>query len=454
VFTTSLGLAYTSARNSLPFSLTQTSESLGLDLGNSYSWIISKGTPGYVTTDYSYQQTTADSTKYDSYSLSASLYQMFGRALTANASVSRSTQQGLLFSDDTTSGKVWLSHKLYDSLRTDITLQGTSDNFPTGKRNEADVSGTISYQKRLPLDSSLSLAVGGTYSWQEEKSANAEKVQFNEKITITDLGKRYLLAKTNVTAIVEVWNVAHTLQYFSPADWDIFRFGDRTYLTINPAGQIHTGDTIVVTYQYRTDPNLTTADTSVFLSGNLYLYGGFLRFFANISESQHSFLSGTATLTPLGQSTTVAAGAESKFAGHTVGTRYDGTDDPRSSRSSIAGYWRYGGSVGQNQYSLSLADTYGIWTDKASGKDTWNNVISASGTISRAFTQSSQGTIVAGYLGTSGDIPQQNLYVTLNYGITMGKLRFTLTARSLLNSNNRQTTLSNGLNLSLARFFF
>jgi hypothetical protein len=313
---------------------------------------------------------------------------------------------------------------------------------------------SLTYDKRLPHNSELQLGTSYTYQWNKQQATNPVRTQFNEQIKITDLANYYPLANPNVIRIVEVWNQAHTIQYFNPADYGTSVFGDQTSLTINPTGQIHTGDVLLVTYQYAVDTNLTIDSNTHSVTGNLSLLGNFLRLFAQYTETSQNLISGSARYATLGSSSVWSVGTESNFAGNTLGIRYLVSDNLRTNQDSIYAYWWYNWSLGRTQFKLSLADNYSQWTDKTTGRQDHVNGLFATATATRQFTRSSQGTITIGYLMNRGRTDSDNFYASLNYILTLGKLQFWLTAQTLLNDYAGQSLMNNTVTLKVVRYFY
>jgi hypothetical protein len=452
---TNLGASYNLIRDRQGTNPTQSLDIMNADLSNSLSWKLGSRRPGILTSSYSYSRLTG-ATQLDTFNIRETLSQTLGRALESGGSYGYSAQKSPDYSINTTTGNFWLSHKLFESLRTQLKGIGTFNKFADGEQNQMAGTGTITYQKRLPLKSDLSLSVSDTYQWNQQKSVSSIRTQFNEEIRITDLGKRYALANTNVTDVTEVWNSTHTVPYSRPADWDLFQIGDQTYLTINPAGQIHTGDVILVTYNYGTDTELTIGANTLGFSGNCSLLDNILRLYGIYSITEQRLLSGSARFTPLGKRTTLTAGAESKFRDNTVGIRYYTTDDSILDQNEFTGYGIFARELGRYRLSLNISDNYDFWTDKTTGRDAWDNSLSATAILSRVFSWRSRGSIRGGYLRTDGTTSRDAIYATLDYGITLGKLRFTLKAQSTINNNHNpnSSNINNLIHLSIERYFF
>ena len=243
---TNLGASYNMIRDRQGSNPAESLDILNADLSNSLSWRFGRYTPGTLSSSISYSKMTG-ATQLETYNLNESVNQALGRALESGASFGYSSQTSPQYSTNTTTGNFWLSHKLFESLRTQLNGLGTFNRLSDGEQNQITGTGTITYQKRLRLRSDLSLTVSESYQWNQQKSVNPSRTQFNEQIKITDLGKNYPLANTNVTAVTEVWNATHTVPIPQPLNWDIFQIGDQTYLIINPLSVlIHTGDTILV----------------------------------------------------------------------------------------------------------------------------------------------------------------------------------------------------------------
>ena len=102
---------------------------------------------------------------------------------------------------------------------------------------------------------------------------------------------------------------------------------------------------------------------------------------------------------------------------------------------------------------MSLTDNYGYWTDKVTGRQDHINGFGAVVTATRRLTGSSQGTLTAGYLINRGRTDSENMYVSLSYILTLGKLQFWLNAQTLLNNYSGQSLMNNMLTLKVVRYF-
>lgn len=448
-----LNVQYQSTRNSNgAFYPTSSLEGLNVNLVNSTAWSLGSNRTGSLSSSLLYGKTTGDS-RLTSYQIMETVSQSLGKSLKSGASYSFSLQDSPLDSTRSQAANLFLDHRLYNSLRTHINVQGTVTQFPSGDQDQILGGVSLTYDKRLPRNSELQLGTSYSYQWNKQQTANPVRTQFNEQIKITDLASYYPLANSNVTRIVEVWNQARTIQYFSPADYGTTVFGDQTSLTINATGQIHTGDQLLVTYQYQNDTNLTIGANTVSFTGNLSLLGNFLRLFAQYTETQQNLLSGSAKYATLGSSSAWSVGAESNFTGNTLGIRFNSADNSRTTQDSIYTYWWYNWSLGRTSIKLSLSDNYGYWTEKGTGREEHVNSLGAVVTATSQFTRTSQGTLTAGYLLNRGRTNSENIYVSLSYILTLGKLQFWLNAQTLLNDYSGRSLMNNTMTLKVVRYF-
>jgi hypothetical protein len=421
-------------------------------LNNSVWWKFGPNTPGYLTSNLTYLDSTGDQPLTSS-QITETVTQSLGKALKSGASYGYSVQESPQESTHAQSGNFWLSHQLFQSLRTQINLQGTSNQFGDGSQTQVTGTGTLIYQKQLPNDSTLQLQVSDSYQWNDQEVLNSVRTQFNETIKVTDISLRYLLANRNVLTISEVWNKDHTVRFTDPADFGTYVFGNMTYITINPTGQIHTGDVLLVTYQYSLDTDLTFAANTVSTSGNLSLYGNLLSIFAQYSDTQQHLLGGSDAYAMLGNARTASVGAQSNLANQTIGVQYISTNNPSINEDSLNAYWWYTGVFGNNQLKLTIADTYNSWVDNSTSVRAHENALNASATVIRQFSRSSQGSLAGGYIRSDGSTNQRSAYVKLTYSYILGKLHFWATAQSLLNDYSNQSLMNNTINLIVRRYF-
>jgi hypothetical protein len=429
-----------------------TNNELSANLNNSVSWKFSPTTPGYLTSSLDYMKTTGTQALTTA-QITETLSQSLGKALKSGASYSYSVQQSPLESTHTQAGNIFISHQLFDSLRTLINLQGTSNQFGGGTQNQLTGTGTLIYQKKLPHDSTIQFQLSDSYQWNQQQLANPLRTQFNETINITDISLRFPLANQNVTSIIEVWNKDHTIQFQDPADFGTFVIGNLTYITINPTGQIHSGEVLHVTYRFLLDTDITFVSNTVSASGNLSLFGNFCSIFAQFSDTQRNLIGGNDILTLTGNSRSASVGAEGRMANQTFGVKYNSTSNPSISQDSLNAYWWFAGAVGKNLVRVSVTDTFNFWVDNNRSVNAHNNAIDASTTVTRQFSRSSQGSLGAGYIRTDGSSNQDSAYLKLNYTYVLGKFQFWATAQSLLHNYTNQSLINNSISLMLRRNF-
>ena len=386
--------------------------------------------------------------------ITETLSQTLGRALQSGASYSYSVQQAPQQTTHSQAGNMWLTHQLFESLRTQLNLQGTSNEIGDGSQTQITGSGNLIYQKKLPRNSDLQIQVGDSYQWNDQQMANSVVTQLNESIKITDITLSYPLANHNVTAISQVFNSTETIKYQDPADYGTFVIGNITYITINPTGLIHTGDVLLVTYQYMVDTDLTFTANTVSASASVTLFSNLLSVFGQFSDTQQHLISGNDTFAKLGNYKTASLGAQANVTNNTFGAKYIYTYNPGITEDSFNGYWWYSAVFGKNQLRLSLTDTYNSWTDNVTQAKNHNNALNAYVTANRQFTRSAQGSLAAGYIRTNGSTSENSAYFKAVLTYVLGKFQFWVNAQSLLNNyTNQSQTLNNTVSLQVRRNF-
>ena len=384
-----------------------------------------------------------------------------GRALLLGTSYTYGKSNSSNQSQQSNSGQIYLEHRLFDSLRTRLT--GTVSYFDYETRGSLDVTnlgGISTYTKKLPHDAVLQVEVGDNYLVRDSKLTDARQTQFNELIAITPTNFLYSLKNTSVVAIIEVWDKNHTRRYSPNIDYELQTTGITGYIFIVPSGNIHSGDTLAVTYEYLVDPSVKYSTNTIYTNGSYTLFGGRYIFQAQYSESQSSLLEGRpGNFTPT-DSRYLRFSARANLQNAIFGIQYVSTDNYNTSQQTAEAYMTYNGTIGRNNVGLQLSDTYShssvtAYPVSLSSGDSSTNTLVLTASLQRQLFLTGNLQMNASYLMIrGGPTPgQDNVMLRLNYDLPLGKFRLRLDAYSYLRMYNTTRNIITNVTLSLRRYF-
>jgi hypothetical protein len=225
------------------------------------------------------------------------LYMPLGKALKAELQYKYSNDKTTSFSggDQTTSShslSATLTHRLFQSLTTNLNGFATFSDILGGKQDTFTGVVTEQYFKNLSADSHLSLGLLDSYSWTQRDLPISDITVRDEPHTVDQQGVVFTLGLNGTLArVVSVTSKNPDILYVEGIDYTVDPIL-RT-VTVVQGGTIAPGTRIFISYILRVDPSITFYINTLTLTGNLswlrgrYVLAGFF------SLSTPSLISGT-----------------------------------------------------------------------------------------------------------------------------------------------------------------
>ncbi|NDY41413.1 hypothetical protein G3N55_00915 [Dissulfurirhabdus thermomarina] len=263
-------------------------------------------------------------------------------------------------------GQTWLEHRLFQSLTTRIGAGGARTTYLSGRETHRSAFLNVSYRKRLPAASRLSLF----FSLNRDVTDRDVKARFlevrDERLTVDPLGN--LLEKTDIDpATVQVWNETRTVRYSPGVDYDLHPVGRRLELLPHPGGGVSVGDVLSVDYTYTVNPSIRYRTVTHGLGATLQLFRNRYRVFVNYTGSDQDLLGGSDEAIRLDNTAAFVAGMEAAYRFHTLGLEYDRTDSRIERTDSTSAYWRYARYLGGHYVGWAVRDTWRRFEDADPG---------------------------------------------------------------------------------------
>lgn len=384
-----------------------------------------------------------------------------GKRLLLGASYSIGSTSTNLNTQQVSAGQVYLEHGLFDSLRTRLTgsFNDTTDN--TGGENSI-TSGTaqVTYTKKLPMDAVLQLEASDGITVRDSKLNSSLQPQLNEQITVASISQLFPLQNPRVTQVIEVWDKNHTRLFVTPNDYGTLVIGQTTYITINSAGAIHTGDVISVTYEFQSDPSIKYSTNTMSASAVYTLFNGRYLFQTQYGESSSTLLSGGQGTFAPPESKLFRAAARTNLVYLNMGAEYRFTENFLTRQNTIEEFIYYSKTLDQNNIGLQVSDSYNTYaTTGTAGLGTSSEMTSNTLTIgtnwSRPLFLTGRMLLTTNYQMVRGTLPGRDyLSARFAYDLPLGKFQLHLDASSVVRlADTSRTTTNNFVNLSVRRYF-
>ena len=304
------------------------------------------------------------------------------------------------------------------------------DYLTAGEEQELAGSLSLTYQKKLPAESSLQLSFAQLYAVNDRNLKNPDIAVFDEPHTVAPPDRIFLNRPDIVQETVVVKNAVTGVPYARTTAYDLLPFGAQTEIVIVPGGGINTGDALLVTYAYRTNPQISFATTTRRISFNLPLFNHAYRLYGNFNTINQELLSGQADITTLANGRDYQVGLECIRNRLFFGGEYGNSDSDRDKHEYFDGHVRVTGQFGRNTVGLNLADRYTItYPNTFSGQvgTTRQNTVTAGAVYNRPLIDTAQLLITGNYIATRGTLlDRDNAMVTLNLRWNHGKLMLAL----------------------------
>jgi hypothetical protein len=382
-----------------------------------------------------------------------------GKSLRSGGEYSFSEVSGDPGSQTRQNGTLWLQHQLFKNLTTRLNFRVRSDNYPTGSDQEVGGGVSLSYVKELPKQGSLTLSGSKDYSADKRNLGTDRQHIFNEQHTAA-FGTHLFLAQANaVVSTISVRNadsLKRLLPYDLDSDYRVDVVGAQTEIVILPGGAISDGDSLLVTYDIRVDPNLKTVSDSYGLNGSLQLLGGAYRLYGSYLQTQQE-RTGLVTLEGLTAQSMTRFGAERKWDLVTVNTEYISFDSEADKHQSVQAQALYSNSKREGNLTLTLSDQYQWYAPVSIGSTVLQrsaeNFFSVAAGYNTRLSATTNLALNSNYLNIAGAQSSDSFTLGSSLRWGLGKLNLTLNTSFGVRRQENIFGYNELLFLRVARFF-
>lgn len=165
------------------------------------------------------------------------------------------------FDRDTTLLRARMQHLLYENLTTTAEVGANLNDTTAGRENIYDGGLNLLYQRNIPWGT-LTLSTDFNYVFTDRSGFDKSVIQVNDEPHVLTTGVVTLLDNDNVsTNTIVVTDITGTIVYTENIDYTIGQVGNFTRISRTTVGAIANGQTVLVDYQYTSDP---TFDDTIF----------------------------------------------------------------------------------------------------------------------------------------------------------------------------------------------
>lgn len=390
----------------------------------------------------------------------------FGRALTAGSNYSFIDRETFRGKDRYHNGRVWVQHRLFESLTTQLDGDYRRDDLIAGR--EQNIAGSLGllYQKKLPQDSSLQINCNQSYMVTDRDLGEVYRLIADEAHTVVEdplvpglLLPIVLQNGREVSAIIEVRNADSTVRLLPYVLDGDYRFDDFSgEIIIIPTGEINAGDELLISYVFMANPQITYATSSRGIAFNLFLFKSANRFYGNWLDSDQKLESGRADLVRLVDHTAYKLGFEAIRRYFSAAAEYEKVASDQDNHYTVKGSLRTSRRLGNGILTLYASDAYTQTSQnsfsRADQPDRSVKSLGAGGTYSSQLFNRAQLLCTAKYFNVSGDtVPRDDVSLGLNLRWNYGKLSLSLLSQLNWRMQPESTTRDEYLRLHITRHF-
>jgi hypothetical protein len=215
------------------------------------------------------------------------------------------------------------------------------------------------------------------------------------------------------------------------------------------------GKNLKITYNYLLNPDIKYSTSSRSVGGSLSFLDRRYTVFADYFESKQDLLAGQADLLILINQVSYDVGISSDFDNFSSGLKYAKSDSEQDRQESVYAHSRFNYNLETGSIMFQANDTYTRY-----GKTVYRptehteNVFNTGLTYTRPFAENSLLTITSNYTSVSGgSIGRDNVSLGINYQISIGKLAFTVSGKTIFEKLGSTTYRNDNLHMQLSRYF-
>ncbi|HEX7288974.1 MAG TPA: hypothetical protein VF532_22505 [Candidatus Angelobacter sp.] len=153
-------------------------------------------------------------------------------------------------------GAFSLQHRLYESVRSELTLQATRSTLTTGAQTIVGGRFNIDYRKKLSAQGTLLASLGGRYEIENDRIPGRTVAIFREQ-HVAHLGLPFRLNQPRVIQeTITVSGEAGTIIFAEGLDYLVSTIGEFIEVDVLLTGRIHEGESLLIDYQVNAPPDL------------------------------------------------------------------------------------------------------------------------------------------------------------------------------------------------------
>ena len=400
---------------------------------------------------------------YKSFSWSESLQSYLGKALRTGLIYSYDKRNNRLSESDTSTGRAWIEHRLFNSLTTHLEVLGRRDTSLFGSEQQIVGRGGLNYTKKITPQSRLQLALFESYGITDRNLGNGIQTRFDEehRIDLYQINLFIVLDDQDVipeTIIVRNQNpLRRPTPYVSGVDFIFDTIGGRKGIRLIGI-DFRDNDLLLVTYDTIRSPQVKYSTDSHGIAADLTTSEGKYHYYASWQGTRQGVISGRSDQINLINDLNIyILGFETLFSSGSFSTEYNRLDSDDENHQSIKGTVRHRGQARGGTYTLYLSDIYtttkpsSTRAGASSGKS--ENIFNAGGFYSRLILRNILMIENADYSHVSGDEKRDDLASGLALRWHRGLLSLTLQAQVFLRESQGTFRQEERLRINLTRYF-
>jgi hypothetical protein len=234
------------------------------NLGNEYNFVVDRTKKLLSSLSYRWSETTlSDGSSSDAsfFQIRENLFWRYTPKLYTDYLLSYQKSDTDGFDRDTTTLRARMQHLLYENLTTTAEVGAILNDTSAGRENIYDTGLNLIYQRAIPWGN-VTLNADFDYVFTDRSGFDESVIQVNDEPHVLTTGVVTLLDNENVsTNTIVVTDVTGTIVYSVNVDYTIAQVGNFTRISRTTVGAIANGQTVLVDYQYTSDP---TFDDTIF----------------------------------------------------------------------------------------------------------------------------------------------------------------------------------------------
>jgi hypothetical protein len=385
-----------------------------------------------------------------------------GRALTLGLGYSFANHERDMQNDQLQKARIFLTHRLFESLETGMEIESKKNNLSTGHEDETTGMLNLKYNKQLPSASRLNIDFRQSYGVTSRAFTSGVVSEFDEPHTV-DPSKLFLLQNLNaLVASIVIRNadpLTHPLPYVQDVDYQITVVGSQTLISANLTGSgINAGDKLLITYNYKVNPQVRYATNSRGATSNLSLFSNKYRLYASWQELYQTFLGGAeGGGINLSGTSYYQLGMGTQFANGEFIGEYSVTNSNDDRQQALYSMIRYGGRVGADGYVLTVTDRYSIITTAAvagsAAKDQNSNRLSLSASYNTWLLSAISCMLETMYVMERGTLSRDDVSLSMRLSWRSGKLALALVSQAFFKMTDTEHAVDEHVRFDLTRYF-